>query len=46
MSKFNLTLIQRVLGVMQESLPTLSTVGANLNMQYKAVSKYPLLLGY
>lgn len=37
MSKLNLTLIQHILGIMQETLPVLSRVDANLNMQYKAV---------
>lgn len=37
MSKLNLTLIQHILGVKQETLPVLSGVGTNLNVQHKAV---------
>lgn len=37
MSKLDLTLIQHILGIMQETLPVLSRVDANLHMQYKTV---------
>lgn len=36
MNKLNLTSIQHILGVMPETLPVLSRIGANLNMQHKA----------
>lgn len=45
MRKLYLTLIQHILGVMQEILPVLGRVGTNLNMHYKAVlQSYCLIL--